>query len=72
MSIVRGLHGGGINITESIGLSMHLVDGDSEQGLLSQADEAIYMAKHLGRNQVRTTKEARQMYVSEEDVVHAR
>jgi diguanylate cyclase (GGDEF)-like protein len=55
---------GGIAITVSIGLSTHLVDGDSEHALLSQADEAMYVAKRMGRNQVRTAEEARQMYAS--------
>ncbi len=52
---------GGIAMTVSIGLSMYQVDGVTEQELLSQADEAMYVAKRLGRNQVRTAEEARQM-----------
>ena len=48
-------------MTVSIGLSMYQVDGVTEQELLSQADEAMYVAKRLGRNQVRTAEEARQM-----------
>ncbi len=62
---------GSINITVSIGLSTYLVDGDSEQVLLAQADEAMYMAKRMGRNQVRTATEVRQTYASEEHPVYA-
>lgn len=52
---------GGINMTLSIGLSTYPTDGSTEQELLSQADEAMYLAKRLGRNQVRIAKEARQV-----------
>lgn len=52
---------GGIAMTVSIGLSTYQVDGVTEQELLTQADEAMYVAKRLGRNQVRTAVEARQM-----------
>ncbi len=52
---------GGILMTVSIGLSTLLVDGTSEQELLTHADEAMYVAKQLGRNQVRTSEEARQI-----------
>jgi putative nucleotidyltransferase with HDIG domain len=52
---------GGITMTVSIGLSTYPNDGDTEQDLLSQADEAMYLAKRLGRNQVRTVEEVRQM-----------
>ncbi len=52
---------GGILMTVSIGLSTLLVDGTSEQELLTHADEAMYVAKRLGRNQVRTSEEVRQI-----------
>jgi len=52
---------GGINMTLSIGLSTYPTDGNTEQELLSQADEAMYLAKRLGRNQVRIAREARQV-----------
>ncbi|MFL5697820.1 MAG: diguanylate cyclase [Ktedonobacteraceae bacterium] len=52
---------GGIAMTVSIGLVTYPTDGASEKDLLSQADEAMYVAKRLGRNQVRTAKEARQV-----------
>jgi two-component system, cell cycle response regulator len=52
---------GGIAATVSIGLSTYPLDGESEQTLLSQADEAMYIAKRMGRNQVRTAEEARRI-----------
>ncbi len=51
----------GLSITVSIGLSTFPDDGNTGQELLSQADEAMYMAKRLGRNQVRTAEEVRHM-----------
>ena len=52
---------GGIAMTVSIGLVSYPTDGASEKDLLSQADEAMYVSKRLGRNQVRTAKEAKQV-----------
>jgi len=52
---------GGTAVTVSIGLATYPTDGTSEEDLLSQADEAMYVAKRLGRNQVRTAEEARHM-----------
>jgi two-component system, cell cycle response regulator len=52
---------GGLAVTVSIGMATFLLDGSSEQELLSQADEAMYIAKRLGRNQVRSAEEARHM-----------
>lgn len=57
---------GGLAATISIGLSTYPLDGESEQILLSQADEAMYLAKRLGRNQVHTAEEVRQMNVDVE------
>jgi diguanylate cyclase (GGDEF)-like protein/putative nucleotidyltransferase with HDIG domain len=57
---------GGIAMTVSIGLVTYPTDGASEKDLLSQADEAMYVAKRLGRNQVRTAKEAKQVSVDVE------
>jgi diguanylate cyclase (GGDEF)-like protein/putative nucleotidyltransferase with HDIG domain len=51
----------GIAMTVSIGLATYPTDGTSEEVLLSQADEAMYIAKRLGRNQVRTAEDARHM-----------
>lgn len=52
---------GGLPVTVSIGLSTFPMDGTSEQELLTQADEAMYIAKQLGRNQVRTAEDARRI-----------
>jgi diguanylate cyclase (GGDEF)-like protein len=46
----------GISITLSIGISSYPEDGTSERELLSQADEAMYLAKRLGRNQVQVAQ----------------
>jgi diguanylate cyclase (GGDEF)-like protein/putative nucleotidyltransferase with HDIG domain len=51
---------GGILMTVSIGIATYLLDGDTEEALLQQADEAMYLSKRLGRNQVRTAEEGRQ------------
>ncbi|HUZ95240.1 MAG TPA: diguanylate cyclase [Edaphobacter sp.] len=51
----------GIAMTVSIGLSTYPTDGPGETDVLSQADAAMYVAKRLGRNQVRTAAEARRM-----------
>jgi two-component system, cell cycle response regulator len=60
-SVVLSEEEGSIAVTVSIGLATHPSDGTSEKELLSQADEAMYIAKHLGRNQVRTAEDARHM-----------
>ena len=43
-----------INVSVSIGLSSSH-DGDTCEGLLKRADEALYLAKREGRNQLRTS-----------------
>jgi diguanylate cyclase (GGDEF)-like protein len=53
----------GISITVSIGVATYLVDGDTQEMLLQQADEAMYLSKRLGRNQVRTAAESRQISI---------
>jgi diguanylate cyclase (GGDEF)-like protein/putative nucleotidyltransferase with HDIG domain len=55
-----------LNVTVSIGVATYPTDGYEEQELLQQADQAMYMAKHLGRNQVRTAPEAVRMSVDME------
>ncbi|HEY6541506.1 MAG TPA: diguanylate cyclase [Ktedonobacteraceae bacterium] len=52
---------GSLVATVSIGVATYPADGCSEQELLGQADQAMYLAKRLGRNQVRTAREARQL-----------
>lgn len=59
--VVTSQEAGNIAVTVSTGLATYPSDGTSEQELLSQADEAMYLAKRLGRNQVRTAEEARHM-----------
>ncbi len=44
--------GGGLHLTCSIGLACY--PDQDEEVLLNAADQAMYAAKHLGRNQVRT------------------
>jgi diguanylate cyclase (GGDEF)-like protein/putative nucleotidyltransferase with HDIG domain len=50
-----------VNTTVSVGVATYQADGDGQQELLQQADQAMYMAKRLGRNQVRTAIEAVRM-----------
>jgi len=52
---------GGIAMTVSIGIASYPMEGDCEQDLLTLADEAMYVAKRLGRNQVRSVDEALQV-----------
>jgi two-component system, cell cycle response regulator len=52
---------GGLAVTVSIGVATFLLDGNSEREVLEQADEAMYLAKRMGRNQVRSAEEARHM-----------
>jgi diguanylate cyclase (GGDEF)-like protein len=52
---------GGITMTVSIGQATYIEDGCSEQDMLAQADQAMYVAKRMGRNQVRSAAEARQL-----------
>ncbi len=42
-----------LRITVSLGIAMYLIYGDSLELLLNAADQALYTAKHEGRNQVR-------------------
>jgi diguanylate cyclase (GGDEF)-like protein/putative nucleotidyltransferase with HDIG domain len=45
--------GGGLHLTCSIGLASYPDHTDNGEALLNAADQAMYGAKHLGRNQVR-------------------
>jgi diguanylate cyclase (GGDEF)-like protein len=49
---------GGIALTVSIGVASYPDDGATASEVREQADQAMYWAKRLGRNQVRTATEA--------------
>ncbi len=49
---------GGIAITISIGVASYPHEGVTASELCEQADQAMYWAKRLGRNQIRTAAEA--------------
>jgi diguanylate cyclase (GGDEF)-like protein len=46
------------SVTVSIGVATFPLHGDKPDALLTQADLALYAAKHGGRNQVQTPKDA--------------
>ena len=48
----------GIAVTVSIGVACYPKDGNTASEVREQADQAMYWAKRLGRNQVRTAAEA--------------
>ncbi|MGA7671925.1 MAG: diguanylate cyclase [Nitrolancea sp.] len=50
--------GGGIHITCSLGVATFPENGTERSQLIELADQAMYAAKRLGRNQVRTSGEA--------------
>jgi HD-GYP domain-containing protein (c-di-GMP phosphodiesterase class II) len=45
--------GGGMRLTCSIGVAAYTQDAEERDGLIVAADQAMYAAKHLGRNQAR-------------------
>lgn len=49
---------GGIAVTISVGMANYPNDGTTANEIQEQADQAMYWAKRLGRNQVRTATEA--------------
>lgn len=49
----------GINLTISIGAATFPTDGQTANEVVDKADQAMYWAKRLGRNQLRTALEAR-------------
>lgn len=60
---------GGINMTISIGAATYPTDGNSTGELVQNADQAMYWAKRLGRNQVRTCAEA--LHASHDEALSA-
>ena len=50
--------GAGAHLTCSLGTSAYPNDADDRDGLIEAADRAMYAAKRLGRNQVRTAQES--------------
>ncbi len=50
--------GGGIHVTCSLGVASFPENGTDRSQLIELADQAMYAAKRLGRNQVRTSGEA--------------
>jgi diguanylate cyclase (GGDEF)-like protein len=49
---------GGLHVTISIGVATFPLDGRTGNEVLEKADQAMYWAKRLGRNQIRTVVEA--------------
>ena len=49
--------GGGVRLTCTIGIAAYPFDSEERDGLIRAADQAMYAAKKLGRNQVRTAKD---------------
>jgi two-component system cell cycle response regulator len=56
--------GGGIHLTCSIGIALYPRDGVNQDELVDACDKAMYMAKQLGRNQVRCFNKEEQMSIS--------
>ena len=56
--LVLGLVDGGVPLTISIGVATFPTDGQTASEVVDKADQAMYWAKRLGRNQLRTALEA--------------
>lgn len=61
--------GGGMHLTCSIGLATLSENIQSRDALVSAADNAMYAAKRLGRNQVRTADDPALVALSQETIV---
>jgi diguanylate cyclase (GGDEF)-like protein len=53
-SVTATPQGGMVHVTVSIGLAAFPGDGDTAAALVHAADQALYAAKHEGRNRVRS------------------
>ncbi len=58
--LATGLVEGGVPLTISIGVATFPLDGHTAAEVVDKADQAMYWAKRLGRNQLRNTQEAQQ------------
>jgi diguanylate cyclase (GGDEF)-like protein/putative nucleotidyltransferase with HDIG domain len=56
--LATGLVEGGLHVTISIGIATFPIDGRIVSEVVEKADQAMYWAKRLGRNQIRTVSEA--------------
>jgi len=59
--------GGGMSLTCSIGIATFPGDADARDGLVTSADQAMYAAKKLGRNQVRGASDPATLALSKSD-----
>jgi two-component system cell cycle response regulator len=62
--------GGGMSLTCSIGIATFPGDAGERDGLVTCADQAMYAAKRLGRNQVRTASDPAALAFSKHDSEH--
>ncbi len=60
--------GGGMSLTCSIGIATFPVDARERNGLVMCADQAMYAAKKLGRNQVRSASDPATLALSKSNV----
>ena len=56
---------GPVKVTLSMGLAMFPRDATDKENLIARADDALYLAKNSGRNQVRTWPELEEASVKE-------
>jgi len=59
--------GGGMSLTCSIGIATFPEDAGERDGLVTCADQAMYAAKRLGRNQVRSASDPAALALSKHD-----
>lgn len=59
--VAAGLVKGGVTVTISLGFACYPRDGATSTELLTKADQAMYWAKRLGRNQARSAVETRRL-----------